>query len=78
MAQVFGVASYGRAMGLMGPVITLCILPSYPVVGRLFDASGSYQSGLYLATAAVLVSAALIVPLSTGPEVEQRAEETTV
>jgi sugar phosphate permease len=68
MAQVFGIASYGRAMGLMGPVITLCILPSYPVVGRLFDASGSYVSSLYLASAAVVVSALLLLPLRTDPQ----------
>ena len=68
MAQVFGIASYGRAMGLMGPVITLCMLPSYPVVGRLFDASGSYVSSLYLASVVVVVSALLLLPLRVGPQ----------
>ncbi len=75
MAQVFGIASYGRAMGLMGPVITLCILPSYPVVGRLFDASGSFVSSLYLATFAVVVSALLLLPMRMAATVQQ--EEST-
>ncbi len=75
MAQVFGIASYGRAMGLMGPVITLCILPSYPVVGRLFDASGSFVSSLYLASVAVVVSALLLLPMRMTATVQP--EEST-
>ena len=75
MAQVFGIASYGRAMGLMGPVITLCILPSYPVVGRLFDASGSYVSSLYLASAAVIVSALLLLPLRASSPLPLKAPD---
>jgi MFS family permease len=63
MAQAFGLASYGRAMGLMGPLITLCVMPSFPVMGRLVDASGSYTGALYLFSAIVALAAVLLLPL---------------
>lgn len=43
MASVFGLVSYGRAMGLMGPLISLLVMPGFTVTGRLYDATGSYQ-----------------------------------
>lgn len=63
MAQLFGLASYGRAMGLMSPLITLCVLPSYPLVGRLVDETGNYTAGLYVAAACTLFGALLLVLL---------------
>jgi MFS family permease len=63
MAQAFGLASYGRAMGLMGPLITLCVMPSFPIMGRLVDASGSYTSALHLFSGVVVVAALLLLPL---------------
>ena len=63
MARVFGLASYGRAMGLMGPLITLCVLPSYALVGRLYDMSGGYALSLFLFSGITLVAAALLLPL---------------
>ena len=63
MAHVFGLASYGKAMGLMGPVITLCVMPSYTVIGRMVDSYGSYTPSLYLFTGLCFVSAALLLPL---------------
>ena len=63
MARVFGLLSYGRAMGMMGPVITLCVMPSFAVVGRLYDTSGSYVSALFLCCAGMVVSGLLLVPL---------------
>ncbi|MEZ5568257.1 MAG: MFS transporter [Halioglobus sp.] len=63
MAQLFGLASYGRAMGLMSPLITLCVLPSYPLVGRLVDETGNYTLGLYVAAACTLFGALLLVLL---------------
>lgn len=49
--------------GLMGPVITLSVMPSFPIMGGLFDATGSYTSALYLFAAAVALGAALLIPL---------------
>ncbi len=63
MAKVFGLVSYGRAMGLMGPLITLCVMPGFAVAGRLFDATGSYQLCLYLFAGVTVVSMVLLVPL---------------
>ena len=63
MARVFGVASFGRAMGAMGPIITLSILPAYALVGHFFDTTGSYTLGLYVFTGVILLAALLLVPL---------------
>ncbi len=63
MAQAFGLASYGRAMGLMGPVITLFVMPSFPLMGRMVDASGSYSGALSLFAGLVAVAVVLLLPL---------------
>lgn len=63
MARVFGVDSFGRAVGAMGPLITLCILPAFTIVGRLFDSTGSYSSGLQLFAGVIVLGALLLVPL---------------
>lgn len=63
MAQVFGLASYGRAMGLMGPLITLCVMPSYTLIGRMFDTYASYTPALYVFTGFCLAAALLLLPL---------------
>ena len=63
MAHVFGLASYGRAMGMMGPLITLCIMPSFPIMGRLFDQTGNYTSAFHLFIGAVVVAAFLLIPV---------------
>ena len=46
IAKIFGLVSYGRVMGFMGPVITLSVMPGFGIMGKLYDVSGSYQSGL--------------------------------
>ncbi|RLQ23226.1 MFS transporter [Seongchinamella sediminis] len=63
MAQLFGLGSYGRAMGLMGPIITLCVMPGFAIVGRMYDSLGSYTPSLYLFTGVCAVSALLLLPL---------------
>ncbi|MEM9255876.1 MAG: MFS transporter [Pseudomonadota bacterium] len=63
VARAFGVESFGRTMGIMGPVITLCILPAYAVVGRLFDATGSFTLGLWVFGGVILLGSVLLVPL---------------
>ena len=42
--RLFGVANFGRAMGLMGPVISLTTMAVYPIVGRVRDATGGYAA----------------------------------
>ncbi len=63
MAQVFGLVSYGRAMGLMGPVITLCVMPGFTIIGRLYDTYSSYTPALMVFTGFCLVAALLLLPL---------------
>ncbi|TDG14167.1 MFS transporter [Seongchinamella unica] len=63
MAQLFGLGSYGRAMGLMGPVITLCVMPGFAVIGRMYDSLGSYTPSLYFFAGVCAVSALLLAPL---------------
>jgi MFS family permease len=63
MAHIFGLANYGRAMGLMGPIITLCVMPGFAVVGRMVDTLGSYSPTLYLFAGLCLVSAVLLLPM---------------
>ena len=60
MAQIFGVDSYGRAMGAMAPLITLLVMPAYAVVGRLFDMTGSYTTSLLTFTGVLCVAAFLL------------------
>jgi MFS family permease len=63
LAQVFGVSSFGRAMGMMGPVITLIVMPSFVVVGRIVDATGSYSFLLQAFAGILVVALLLLVPL---------------
>ena len=63
VAKVFGVDSFGRAMGAMAPLITLSIIPAYIVVGRLFDSTGNYTAGLVLFSFVIGLAAILLVPL---------------
>lgn len=63
MAQVFGVDSFGRAMGAMGPVITMLVTPTYIVVGRLYDLQGSYVATLMGFAVLVICGAFLLAPV---------------
>lgn len=63
VAQVFGVNSYGRALGLMFPIVTLLLMPAYTLVGRLYDHHGDYVLCLQLYVGVVMVSALLLTRL---------------
>lgn len=63
VARIFGVESFGRAMGAMGPIITLSIMPAYMLIGHLFDTTGSYTQGLWVFSGIIGVAAALLIPL---------------
>jgi MFS family permease len=63
MVQIFGLLSYGRAMGLMSPLLTLCIMPSFALVGRLYDMSGSFTLGLLIYSGAMFIGILLLIPL---------------
>lgn len=63
MAAVFGLVSYGRAMGLMGPLISLLVMPGFTIVGWLHGVSGNYQLSLLVFAGALVVGILSIVPL---------------
>jgi MFS family permease len=63
MAHIFGLISYGKAMGLMGPLLTICIVPGFTLIGRLYDIHGDYTLALLIFSIAILLGALLLVPL---------------
>jgi MFS family permease len=63
VAKVFGLISYGKAMGLMGPLITLLVMSGFAVVGRLYELSGNYQLCLLVFAGVTVCAAALLLPL---------------
>ena len=63
MAQCFGLLSYGKAMGLMGPLITLSVLPGFTIIGRLYDSTGDYQLAMLVFTGMTLTGAMIMIPL---------------
>ncbi len=62
-ADIFGLHSYGRAFGLMGPIITLFVMLGFPLAGRLYDVTGSFSLCLWIFSALMAVAATLLVPL---------------
>ena len=63
IAQIFGLQSYGRAFGLMGPIITVLVMLGFPLAGRLYDVTGSFSLGLWISSGLMVVAAILLVPL---------------
>ena len=63
IASIFGLQSYGRAFGLMGPVITLFVMMGFPLVGRLYDVTGSFSFGLWISAGLMGLAAILLLPL---------------
>ena len=72
MARVFGLLSYGRAMGLMSPLFSFIIMPTYSVVGRLFDIYGSYRVCLFYLSIAALVAVLILIPLRFKDDVDTK------
>ena len=65
--RLFGVANFGRTMGLMGPVISLTTMSVYPLVGSVRDATGSYAAVFQGDLVALAVAVAIVIPLREGP-----------
>jgi MFS family permease len=63
IADIFGLQSYGRAFGLMSPIITLFVMVGFPLTGRLYDATGSFSLALWIFAGLMVVAAALVVPI---------------
>ncbi len=63
MAKLFGLKNYGRATGLMSPIITICVIPGYSVMGFFYLKSGDYQLSLSLFSVTLIFAIALLIPL---------------
>ena len=68
MAKLFGLRYYGRATGLMAPIITICVIPGYSVMGVLYSTSGDYQLSLYLFCISLIIGIALLIPLKVNSD----------
>lgn len=69
VAAVFGVAKFGRVMGLMGPAIGLVVTPGFTVAGAIRESTGSYVAVFQLFMA-VLVGSSLLLGLLRIPASE--------
>ncbi len=56
MAVLFGTANYGRAMGLMSPVMMPIVVFGSPFAGWSFDVTGDYQLAFIVFGVALLVA----------------------
>ncbi|MGK0501041.1 MAG: MFS family permease, partial [Oceanicoccus sp.] len=56
IALLFGIANYGRVMGMMGPVIVVFNLLAVPLTGYLYDQTGSYTQALTLLVVLLAIS----------------------
>jgi MFS family permease len=63
LGKAFGVANYGRAMGLMTPVLMPFTLVSPPLAGWIFDVTGDYSLVFEVFFVAVAVSALALTRL---------------
>jgi len=68
IADIFGLQSYGRAFGLMAPIITLFVMVGFPLTGRLYDVTGSFSLCLWIFSGLMAVAAILVVPLRVPRE----------
>ncbi len=78
VAAVFGVASFGRAMGLISPAISVLVMLGYPIAGWSRDTTGSYVTALQLFVGAIGIAAVLLawlrVPGAPAAEAAAAAE----
>jgi len=61
LGAVFGRAIFGRVMGLMGPIMLIPLVVSPPLIGHLYDTTGSYTLPLTLFLACFAISATLLL-----------------
>jgi MFS family permease len=64
----FGVASYGRVMGLMMPVIAAFVVPGPILAALSMDETGSYAMALQGFVGVLILGAMLLIPLRLATE----------
>ena len=67
-ARCFGTASFGRAMGLMSPVIAVLVMPGFMIAGWSADTTGSFATALHIYIAGLVVSSILLFALNLGTD----------
>jgi len=69
IARVFGVASFGRVMGVFNPFVILLVIPAFTLAGYSFDQTGGYQQCFLIFAGALLLGMFALIPLQM-PEAE--------
>lgn len=72
-AQCFGTVSFGRAMGLMSPIIALLVMPGFMLAGWSADTTGSFSTALQINLVALAASAVLLLALRSEAEIASPA-----
>ncbi|WP_186453914.1 MFS transporter [Denitratisoma sp. DHT3] len=63
VARVYGPLIFGRVMGFMQPVTIVMVILAIPMVGHLYDLSGSYSAGFLVLVSAVGLAILGFLPL---------------
>jgi MFS family permease len=63
VGQAFGAADYGRAFGLVNPVMMPFTFTAPPAAGWVFDTTGNYDLAFGGFLVALLVAALVLLPL---------------
>ncbi|MAJ60954.1 MAG: hypothetical protein CBC48_13735 [bacterium TMED88] len=66
-ACCFGTASFGRAMGLMSPVVAGLVMPGFMIAGWSADSTGSFSTALHIYIVGLGISTALLFALNLDP-----------
>lgn len=68
VAAAFGVASYGRVMGLIMPIISVCTFPGPILAATSMDRTGSYTLAFQAFVGSIGLAALLLLPLRFAAE----------
>ena len=63
VAAAFGTQNFGRAMGLMSPLIAVIIMPGFVIAGWSDDATGSFVTALRIFVMEIIVASLLLIAL---------------
>lgn len=63
LARIYGPLVFGRVMGRMQPVAIIMVMLTMPMVGYLFDLTGSYSTAFLVIAGAVAVAVVGFLPL---------------
>lgn len=63
IAAAFGTASFGRAMGLVSPLIALLVMPGFMIAGWSADSTGSYTLALHIFVGQIVIASVLLLAL---------------